>query len=139
MSLAAAVNLIADAMEDKGMELGGEFVKQWLFTFSSQLRIAVKASGEDDDSRINEMEQRLREGPRQDLPRVQRALDRLGDRLRTEDQVGERMVLCVGGPDDGVTVPLNSSMPVGAYCVSGGAVYQLGADGKVYFMKEQGA
>ena len=164
MSLAAAVNLIVDAMESDARQ--NETESEALRQYANQLRIAVTASGEGESpnrnyrpglprdwefdnppSPIEELDQRLREGPPRQQPRVQQALDRLGGQLNTEDKVGERMALCVGGgPADGDTVPLNPGMPENAYVAVAGGVYQLRKDGQVHFdeertnrMKEQGA
>ena len=164
MSLAAAVNVIVEAMEKKAASLNTEHpAVMMLEGFAAQFRIAVTASGEGEFPRHRERQvidpgadwdgdslsafgQRLREGPPpQQAPRMQRAVERLGGQLRSEDNVGERMALCVGGPADGDTVPLNPQMPEGAYTVVGGGVYQLRKDGQVHYdeertqrMKEQG-
>lgn len=57
--------------------------------------------------------------------------------LRIEDNFGEKMVLCEGGANDGVMVPVSSKMPIGAKTFIIGEVYILQESGKLLYSKEE--
>lgn len=49
-----------------------------------------------------------------------------------QEQLEPRMVMTVGGPEDGTTVPCDPAMPVGARCLLDGETYELMVDGKLH-------
>lgn len=169
MSLAAAVLMVVEGMETRAKNINieeselSEFAGRLLREFAGQLRVAVAASGEDrplahafqradtdlrpfsesTEESLGMTESRVRRRP---PSTADRAAAFLGQRLNAEEAVGERMAVCVGGSEDGCTVPLNPQMPTGAFAVVGAGVYQLRADGKMHYdegqtnaLREQGA
>lgn len=147
MSLAAAVKIIADDIErtveeersgESCLDRSDKSAREWgvldyLWTCARQLRVALAASGEEQkvfkfgfDDQIDAALDAARRAREQQWPsEARRAADKLHGMLTGEDEHGERLVLCMDGPADGVTAPINPQMPDGARTALCGGVYQL--------------
>lgn len=151
MSLHEAVNLIADSMEEEVEELaksneGSQFVCRLLKSYAKQLRIAVKAAGNPPQA-FNPMMAGavmlgggLAGGMGNHRDFIEQAKGEFAGKRGPEGKIdrdpeGEfdgQMIMCKGGPSDGVHINVPPSMPQGAKTVSEKGVYVLTGSELVY-------
>ena len=135
MALKDAVLEIADQIADYSKGLSG-VIGTHVGGFALQLRTAIKAA----EGQINPIDSIVL-GASNESASLQNA--RMVEQAREEFRRGKksgsfqeaveaRMVLAVGGPEDGTMVPLAQDAPVHARVLLSGIVYELRADGQLH-------
>jgi len=138
------------ALKDAGMEVASQMEKLAgvgpgstgveLRTFALALKIAVKAAEGQPDNPIGS----LVLGTSNEAASLQNAkmIEQAREEFRKgkhqgsfQESVEARMVIAVGGPEDGTSVPCAHDMPVGAKCMLGDSVYELRADGQLHHVE----
>ncbi len=130
MSLRAAVEQILKDMEEayeiakKQDEIALKFA---LGAFASHLKIALTASEWETPQPL-----KIASKPRLNSE------DLAVEVLTRIEEAGPGLVDCVGGPEDGTSVPIDPKMPPGAKTIISGAVYSLSLlDRKLHFSQEE--
>lgn len=110
-------------------------IRIMLVSFRKQLEIALKASGGNNQfSTMGNAQLPL-------MPQTQHALEiekakaefrKPSEKARQEEESEPKMSLCVNGPNEGLTVPIDPQMPIGAYTLVSGIRYVLSDDGKLH-------
>lgn len=138
MSLKEAVLDIADILQEEAEARagGGEpVVVRLLLQSARMLRNAVKAAGDAPNPSILPF-------AASPLSQHQQMIDQARMEFRQHQQKEEssepRMLLVVGGPDDGTYIGMDPSMPVGARTNINGQVYKLGEDGQLHCEEQKG-
>jgi len=135
MSLKDVILEIAEEMEEEAkvfIKANADFAPVIVKGWAKQLRQAVKASKGDD---IVTAENMVTAFMNQPIPRVNVHKPPVRDSLESPDDMmgGGRMVLCIGGENDGVCAPLDNRAPMGCKTLVGGEVYILLIDDRLHF------
>lgn len=137
MSLSAAVNMIADAMQETAKVFGDHPSHDVIMNFANQLRVAIKASegsGNPPQILVEEMEDQLLKIKEREQKAKEREVRRLAER---EEATTEQMREAADGPFEGSFVLTSSAMPVGARMFLGDKyIYVLEEDNRLHYDKE---
>ncbi len=139
MSLRDVILEIVDDMDNEialVTRADAQFCPSFVKTWAKQLRYAVKAS----EGEIPHLQTVRTAVPNELLPgyggpRKNTVKAPVRDQLESPDdlQGGGRMVLCVGGGNDGVCAPLDNRAPIGCKTLVENDVYILKGDGQLHF------
>lgn len=139
MALQDAILTITEAMDADAKSMGAGTEQARVMGYAFALRCAVKAA-EGQQPSINPITS-LVLGSTPEAASLQNAtmIEQARDEFRkgrrkadVQEQLEPRMVLAVGGEEDGTMVPCDPQMPVGARCLLGSQTYELKADGNLH-------